>query len=184
MSNRDILFNDGVDAETGGLYHKWIDDGVDIPTVTERTIFYDSNIAFTDGKASVSTANTKTVPNLYDTLNGLNIRINNVEGGGASIRGITTSIDTANSNVTMKAEDDVTNLSLTIDATAIKFKFTNGAEYSMDDIFKMLEELRARTQTIKTNVTRVNIAENYINANAADNTALWSENTITDTDEQ
>ena len=185
MSDRDILFNEGTDTGDGGLYHRWSADAV--PTVKERTIFYDSNVAFTDGTASISTAGTKTVPNLYDTLKGLNQRINDIQdnsssSGGTSIAGITTEIN--NNNVTMKAENNSTNLSLTIDATAISFKFNDGAVYSMEDIFKMLEELRARTHSIKTNVTRVDIANNYINGNAANDPNLWTENTITDADEQ
>lgn len=183
MSNRDALFNNGTDTGEGGLYYKWDEDEVTLPQVTERTIFYDSNIAFTSGNASISDNSTKTVPNLYDTLKGLNQRINEVEGGGASISGITTTIDTTNNDVTMKAIDDGTDLSLTIDATAIKFKFNDGAIYSMEDIFAMLEELRARTHAIKTSVERVDIQTNYINNKATIGEDPWTTNYITPEDE-
>ena len=183
MSNRDTLFNNGTDTGEGGLYYMWEQDGVTLPQVTERTIFYDSNIAFTSGNASISDNSTKTVPNLYDTLKGLNQRINNVEGGGASISGITTTINTTNNDVTMKAVDGNTALSLTIDATAIKFKFNTGAVYSMEDIFAMLEELRARTHAIKTSEERVNIETNYIMKKAAIGSDPWTTNYISPEDE-
>lgn len=184
MNERNKLFNDGVDKNDGGLYHNWVEDLVSVPEVAERTVFYDSNVAFTDGSATISVTGTKTVPNLYDTLKGLNQRIDKIKEGGTSICGITTTINKDKNNVTMKAIDNSTDLSLTIDATAIKFQFTSGVIYSMEDIFEMLEELRARTHAIKTNVTRVGIVENYISANAVDNTDLWPTNTIAPTDEQ
>lgn len=184
MSSRDDLFNDKTDAD--GLYSGW-EPFISIPTVVERTVFYDSNVALTNGVAGVSSADTKTIPNLYATLEGLNKRISAVANTGSnSIVGIETSIDDVTTNVIMSAIYDSEPHSLTIDAKMISFKFSNGAEYSMEDIFAMLEELRARTFVIKTNIERADISDKYINSQIhivdpdsdEASSALWIKNFI------
>ena len=82
MSNeaRNALFMAGIDESEGGLYEGW-NELLSNVTVANRTVFYDSNIAFTDGTISCSASTNnqaKTVPNLYETLNGLNHRINEI----------------------------------------------------------------------------------------------------------
>ena len=68
----------GIDETEGGLYEGW-NELLSSISITNRTVFYDSNIAFTDGTTSCSGGNQpKTVPNLYETLNGLNHRINEI----------------------------------------------------------------------------------------------------------
>ena len=158
---RNKLFNDNATDTENSPYYGW--NGIlSIPTVAERTVFYDSNIAFTNGKAGISNEITKTVPNLYDTLVGLNTRINDIISSSTSIDGIETFVDETTSNVIMSAVHDTNLYSLTINANDISFKFKNGTTYSMQDIFEMLEELRARTHMIKTNVERANIISSYI----------------------
>ena len=192
MSNRDALFNDKTDKGVNGLYSGWEEALISVPTVVDRTVFYDSNIALTDGVACVSTENVKTIPNLYATLEGLNNRISAVAKAndtttGNSIVGIETSIDDPK-NVNMSAVHNEEPHSLTIDAKMISFKFNNGAEYSMENIFAMLEELRARTFAIKTSIKRAVITNNYINRKitifepdsdeAKNGSALWIKNFI------
>ena len=176
MTIRDELFNNKTDNSDNGPYSGWDVAGIDIPAITTRTVFYDSNIAFTNGNAGISNENTKTVPNLYDTLVGLNTRINNINTG--SINGIETYVDENTTNVIMSAVYNSNPYSLIINANDISFAFNNGARYSMQDIFAMLEELRARTQLISTNVARVGITSNYIENKQNVPGDLWTENLL------
>ncbi len=183
MSSKDAWFNDYVSATAeDSVYNGWLTTA--IPHVTSRTVYYDGNIAFTDGGDTVSTGNAKTIPNLYETLAGLNQRISDVSSSSSgAIDGIETTI--TGDDVTMKAVSGNVSHSLTIDADMISFKFTNGAEYSIQDIFEMLEELRARTFSIKTSVERADITETYINDKAeivdppGTTNSLWIKNIIT-----
>ena len=68
-------------AVTSSIYNGWTDSDLDSLSSSERTIYYDSNIAFTSGDKSIVSGTSGdgsllAVPDLYGTLRGLNTRIN------------------------------------------------------------------------------------------------------------
>ena len=88
----DIFYKNISSGITSSIYNKWSEEDFSNLTSSARTIYYDSNIAFTSGdKSIVSGTNGDgsllAVPDLYGTLKGLNDRINsvsinNTQGGG------------------------------------------------------------------------------------------------------
>ena len=76
----DLFRNNICSAVTSSVYNEWEPEALDTLSSSERTIYYDGNIAFTSGdKSIVSSINDGSllaVPDLYGTLNGLNTRIN------------------------------------------------------------------------------------------------------------
>ena len=113
---KNALFMAGIDESKGGLYEGW-NDLLSTITVSKRTVFYDSNIAFTDGTIGCSGINgsPKTVPNLYETLNGLNNRINEIHEyiseGIPSDGGITSDIITELTQQSISTADAYTYVS-------------------------------------------------------------------------
>lgn len=87
---KDELFNDHIGkndedkiSNASSVYYGW--GAEDLKNITDhsdsRRVYYDSNIAFTDGNGSIvgaDNAGVLAVPDLYGTLKGLNDRINTV----------------------------------------------------------------------------------------------------------
>ena len=78
---RDTLFNNAMgDSNTyDSIYNGWPDELISAAMITDRTVVYDSNIAFTNGDGPIAGMNAKAVPNLYETLNGFNKRVNGID---------------------------------------------------------------------------------------------------------
>jgi hypothetical protein len=190
---RDILFNNGKDES--GLYDGWTTEELAKITVPDRAVFYDSNVAFTDGNGSIvdTSTNTHTVPNLYETLKGLNNRINVVANTPCDVSSADAHLFVTNNNGVMIAPgnggdeiatEEETNVSIsigtsagdkiTISATEITF-IVGSQSYSLVDIFKMIHELDCRTAALKTNVERSVITHTTL----ADNAFTLNENKST-----
>lgn len=209
---RDAIFNNAMgDSNTDdSVYNGWPDELISAAMITDRTVVYDSNIAFTNGEGPVSGGNAKAVPNLYETLNGFNKRVNGIDNRLTSselLLHLKAQLDTSGTSVALYAaptettergkersaigdmiQDEIekyfksinlkiahTNgTAITISADDIIFTFpkhedgTNGQSYTMTDIFKMIEELDARTRAIKTSVTRSEIPVRYNGAAKAE----------------
>ena len=86
-------------------------------------------------------------------------------------------VDVGSGKVIKPKENAATRKAKALKDKSISFAFNNGATYSMQDIFGMLEELRARTHMIKTTVQRVAIKDNYITSDAFPST-LWPVNLL------
>lgn len=180
---RDALFDGKKD--TNGLYKEWSNELLSTVTVSDRSVFYDSNIAFTDGNGSIvdNETPTKTVPNLYKTLEGLNTRISDVAKTQSSVstadanlfvtnnddgvivapgNGSDTNIASAEKNVSISVGTSSGD-KITIAAADITFNM-GSKSYSLVDIFKMIHELDCRTAAIKTNNTRSNITHDVLAA--------------------
>ena len=83
---------------TSSIYNGWSDNYLNNLSSSERTIYYDGNIAFTSGdKSVVSTTpgdgSLLAVPDLYGTLKGLNDRINYVSANIGNARGEVSTAD-------------------------------------------------------------------------------------------
>lgn len=183
MSIRDELFNSnkgkqGDNAYLSTIYEGWTNDELAEIKTDDRTIFYDSNIAFTEGNATVSSGNSRTVPNLYKTLVGLNRRINakaNQNTGTVSgIPGLNGNYNDTINEFVLTAYNPNDNSTdsvplaigqddnrIVVDSNDMYFKY-NDTTFSMADIFKMIEELNARTYVISTNIRRREIVNGLI----------------------
>ena len=78
-----IFYSNICSAVTSSVYEGWEQEDLNSLSNSERTIYYDSNIAFTDGSKSIVSnpdgdGSLLAVPDLYGTLKGLNTRISNV----------------------------------------------------------------------------------------------------------
>lgn len=213
---RDTLFNNAMgDSNTyDSIYNGWPDELISAAMITNRTVVYDSNIAFTNGDGPVAGMNAKAVPNLYETLNGFNKRVNGIDDrltssdlllhlkaqldtSGTSVALYATSTESTSRgkerNISGDIQDAVNKYfesldlrlvhmngtAITISGDDIVFTFPKrgseeGQSYTMTDIFKMIEELDARTRIFKTNAIRNDIGDKY---NADDKTEL-EDNTI------
>lgn len=175
---------------TSSVYDGWNQDLLANLTSSERTIYYDSNIAFTSGdKSIVSTTNGDgsllAVPDLYGTLKGLNDRISSISTttGGGEISTADNHLYVTNINNTEHiispgngGEDVATGVnedaSISLQARSSTSKFTvngddftftvNNKNYTLTDIIGMIEELRARTEMFRTNIPRnpINLSSN------------------------
>lgn len=170
QGKRDELFNNNRDSN--GLYSGWSDELLNKVTVTTRTVFYDSNVAFTNGDSTITgTENTHTVPNLYATLAGLNSRINDVMPTTSTADAYLCVTPTTDDNDTQictiqpgdgspgvggrPASNTPSDTMTTLNLSAEQITFTVGdSTYSMLDIFNMIKELDARTAMLKTNISK------------------------------
>ncbi len=179
-------------AVTSSIYYGWDNDLIDSLSSSERTIYYDSNIAFTSGDKSIVSGasgddSLLAVPDLYGTLKGLNSRINSVNdrvdgiqegeistadaylyvsasnnehiissGGGTYNEGdktIASNSAPKPNSISIQGSKDTSTSKFTVNGD--DFAFTvDGNTITLTDLLKMIEELRARTALIKTNVTR------------------------------
>lgn len=186
------LFSQNIcSAVTSSVYNGWEPKDLNNLSSSSRTIYYDSNLAFTSGnKSIVSSTNGDgsllAIPDLYGTLNGLNSRINSVN---SKIDGMQDGeISTADAHLYVNTNDNehiispgngnyqdklvATNFttgSISLQSTSSSnakftvngddFAFTVGSNaYTLTEIFTMIEELHARTSTIKTNADRKEIS--------------------------
>ena len=171
------LFNNAMATkDENSIYYQWDPALVSAAQMnaTSRAVTYDSNLAFTDGSGDIMAGGgVKSVPNLYETLNGFNKRINElVDNQTQDMTYLKAVLTNDNQEVSVWAHDGSENplpmeLSHNLNAFVIgaedfKFKFKNGAEYTMADIFGMIEELDARTRNIKTNASRSDISSTYM----------------------
>ncbi len=205
-----MFYNNICTGLTSSVYYGWEEEELNELSSSERTIYYDSNIAFTRGDKSIvsSAAGDEpllAVPDLYGTLKGLNDRINTLSGSTGEVssadallhvnidRNTEYIISPGNGTFNEPGSGDndiangsiVTPNSISLQSTSSsKAKFTvNGDdfvfkvkdnEYTLTDILTMIEELRARTEMFKTNITRNTIdlsdVEYKLNANVISET--------------
>lgn len=169
---RDTLFNNSIDKS--GLYKGWTEEELTKITVPDRAVFYDSNVAFTDGNGSIvdTSTTTHTIPNLYETLEGLNNRINNSSGQVSTAdsnlyvtkdSGVLIAPGNGDNNTIASAEENVkisigTKDGDRINVEATDISFTVGEQtYTLVDVFKMIHELDCRTAVLKTTQERITI---------------------------
>ena len=207
----DLFYKNICSGITSSVYNQWEPGTFNNLSSSERTIYYDSNIAFTSGdKSIVSTTSGDgsllTVPDLYGTLKGLNTRINDVKntidniqvgsgelstadallfinavdndndskndeyiispGNGSRVEGVESVSDniTANADISLQRTKSNGTAPTKFTVNGNDFTFTVGINaYTLTDILTMIEELRARTEMFKTNITRngVNLANGY-----------------------
>lgn len=189
------MFNNAMtDSLYDSVYDGWSNDLISAARMTDRTVSYDSNIALTDGNGKLAMGNARSIPNLYETLNGLNKRITQMTAyiSTDEVSYLNVNLTTGdNPTVTVKGRDkDITgdvplalsccSSTFAIGADDFTFKFKNGAEYTMEDIFAMIEELDARTRVLKTTMVRAPVTEKYINVSEK---AVLSNNYLADTTE-
>ena len=180
----DLFYNNICSANfTSSVYNGWGEADLANLSSSSRTIYYDSNIAFTSGDKSVVSSTTGdgsllAVPDLYGTLKGLNDRINfvsaNIGNAGSEVSSadaylyvtkdsnehiispgnnddsITVATGSADCPISLKGPDTA---KFTVNGD--DFAFTvDGNTITLKNLLEMVEELRARTALIKSDIKR------------------------------
>lgn len=107
----DLFYKNICSDVTSSVYDQWEPGDFNSLSSSERTIYYDSNIAFTSGdKSIVSTTSGDgsllAVPDLYGTLKGLNTRINDVKNTIDNIQVGSGKLSTADALLFINAVDN------------------------------------------------------------------------------